>query len=234
MNLNAIGDYEFDSRQADAIARQLPPAKGAAGACDVEHDWRPRFGQFFQADLFLGEIEQAVVNETLVALGARERDLLALPQNLRRLAGAHDRRDTEFATHDCRVASAPAQIGDDAFGLFENRSPIGISHFGDENAAFFELAEIACAFDTACLRGGYRFSNAKARKQPLSFFLQSISGNRAGFFQGLHRLRSRLKDENLARVAIFRPFDIYGSLVMVLDRARPFCQAQNLGITEHK
>src|SRR5205823_11431624 len=114
---------------------------------------------------------------TFVALGARERHLLTVLQNPCRLARTDDRRNPKFTAHDCRVASAPAQIGDDAFGLFENGSPIGISHFGDENAAFFELAEIACAFDAARLRGGYRFSNAKARKQPLSFFLQSKSGD---------------------------------------------------------
>ena len=127
--------------------------------------------------MFLGEIEQALVNETFVALGARQRHILTVPQNPCRLAGAHDCRNPKFATHNCRVASAPAQIGDDAFGFLENRPPIGVRHFGDENAAFFELAEIACAFDAARLRGGYRFSNAKARKQPLSFFLEPISGD---------------------------------------------------------
>ena len=38
MNLNPIGDNEFDPRQADAVARQLPPAKRTARARDVEHD----------------------------------------------------------------------------------------------------------------------------------------------------------------------------------------------------
>src|SRR5205814_5591536 len=48
MNLNAIGDDELDARQADAVARQLPPAKRAARAGDVEHDRRARFRQLFK------------------------------------------------------------------------------------------------------------------------------------------------------------------------------------------
>src|SRR5438067_11198842 len=71
MNLDAIGDDELDPRQADTVARQLPPAKCSIGTRDVEHDRRARLWQFFEARALLCKIEHAVVKEALVALGAR-------------------------------------------------------------------------------------------------------------------------------------------------------------------
>src|SRR5439155_19250664 len=70
MNLNAIGNDEFNTRKADSVARQFPPAERAARAGDVEHDRCARVWQFFKTDFFLYEIEQAIVNETFIALGA--------------------------------------------------------------------------------------------------------------------------------------------------------------------
>src|SRR5438067_5216694 len=131
MNLNAIGDDELDARQADAVARQFPPTKRAARAGDIEHDRRARFWQLLQADFLLGEIEQSVVNKAFVALSAGERHLLAIAQNFCRLTCADDCRNAKLAADDRCVTGSPAQVSDDAFGFFEDRTPIGIGHFGN-------------------------------------------------------------------------------------------------------
>ena len=74
------------------------------------------------------------------------------------------------------MASAPAKVGDDAFGPFENRSPIGVGHFGDENASLFEFAEFARALDAAHFCRGDGFANAEAGEKAFAFFLEPISG----------------------------------------------------------
>src|SRR5207249_266511 len=111
-----------------AVAWKLPPTKRSARAGDVEQDRRPRLWQFFQTDFLLDELEQAAINETLITFGAGKRYLLAVAQNLRRFTRADNCRNAELATHDGCVARAPAEIGDDPLGFFENRPPIGIRH----------------------------------------------------------------------------------------------------------
>ena len=234
MNLNAIGDDELDARQADAVARQFPPTKRAARAGDIEHDRRARFWQLLQADFLLGEIEQSVVNKAFVALSAGERHLLAIAQNFCRLTCADDCRNAKLAADDRCVTGSPAEVGDDAFGFFEDRTPIGIGHFGNEDAAFLKLAELARAFDAADFRGSNCLTDGQTGEHSLAFFLEPISGERAGFFQRLHGLRSRLHDEDLTGVAISRPFDVHGLFVMLLDRARPFGQTQDFIVVEHE
>ena len=130
------------------------------------------------------------------------------------------------------MTRAPAEIGDDAFGLFENRSPIRVGHFSDQNAALFELAEFARAPNSTRFRRRDGIANTQTRQQTFAFFFQPISRKRAGFFQCLHRLRSGLKNKNLTCIAVFRPLDVHGLLVMLFDGASPFCQAQNFIVPE--
>src|SRR5437762_11173741 len=234
MNLNAIGDDELDARQADAVARQFPPTKRAARAGDIEHDRRARFWQLLQADFLLGEIEQSVVNKAFVALSAGERHLLAIAQNFCRLSRADDCRNAELAADDRRMTSSPAEVGDDAFGFFQDRTPIGIGHFSDENRAFLESPELARALDAADFRGSNGFADGQTGEQPFAFLPQPISGQRTGFLQRLYRLGPRLHDEKLTAIASSRPFDVHRLFVMLLDRARPFGQTQDFIVVEHE
>ena len=175
MNLDAIGDDELNPRQTDAVARQLPPTKRGARASDIEHDRRARLWQLFEANFLLGEIEQAVVNKTFIALRAGERHFLAVPQNFCCLTSADNRRNAKLAANDCSVTRATAEVGNDTLRLFENRAPVGIGHFSNEDAALLEFAEIMRAFDATHFCSGNGLADAQTGEEPLAFSLESVS-----------------------------------------------------------
>ena len=132
------------------------------------------------------------------------------------------------------MTGASAQIGDDAFGFFEDRTPIRVGHFGDENGAFLKFAELARALDAADFRGSDCLADGQTGERSIAFFLQAISSERTCLLQRLHRLGPRLHDEKLTAISISRPFDVHRPFIMLLDRARPFGQTQDFIVVEHE
>ena len=87
-------------------------------------------GSVGEIDLLDLELGDALVDEAFVALGAGDGDLLLVVQHVRRVAGADDRRQAEFAADDRRMRGAPAVIGDDRRGALHDRHPVRIGGRG--------------------------------------------------------------------------------------------------------
>ena len=86
-------DDEFQSRQADAGVRDLREVEGQRRVADVHHDLDRTVRQFTALDLGDLGLEQAVVDETGVALAAHHGDERAVGQGVGRVATTDHRRD---------------------------------------------------------------------------------------------------------------------------------------------
>jgi hypothetical protein len=107
VHLDLRRHHELHSRQAHAIGWQRPPAQRGRGIREIEHHVRARFGHRIDIELRRFDFRLPVVDETLLALRARDRDVLPFSQYLRGVAGAHHRGKAELAAHDGRMRSAP-------------------------------------------------------------------------------------------------------------------------------
>jgi hypothetical protein len=74
---------------------------------------------------------------TRVALGARDRDLLARWNRRGGVACADYRGDAELARDDRRVAGASSPIRDDGRSEFHHWLPVRIGHIGNQDVALF-------------------------------------------------------------------------------------------------
>ncbi len=130
-------------------AGQPPPAERRGRVGEIEHHVRAGRRCRAKIDVFAHRNRRAVVDEALVALGAGDRDLLPVVQHLRRVAGAHDRRQAELAADDGGVRGAAAVVGDDRRGPLHDRHPVRVGHLGDQNGAVDEAVDLARAVDEA-------------------------------------------------------------------------------------
>ena len=94
MNADVVVDNEFQTRQTDTGIGQLAKIKGQLGIADVHHDLDTNARHL--APLYFRHLglEQAVVNEAGVALGAAHRNQHAIPKNLAGIATPYNGRDT--------------------------------------------------------------------------------------------------------------------------------------------
>ena len=107
------------------------------------------------------ELGDAFVDEALVALGAGDGHLLLVVQDVRRVAGADDGRQAEFAADDGGVRRAAAMVGDDRRRPLHDRHPVRIGRVGDQDGAVDEAADVAGALDHADASGHHGIADAE-------------------------------------------------------------------------
>src|SRR3546814_1838874 len=96
VDLDVVADDELHPGEADAVRRQPPPPEGGGRVGQVQHDRGAGLGDVVERQLLDLELADALVDEPLLALGAGDRHILAVMENLGRVAGADDRRQPEI------------------------------------------------------------------------------------------------------------------------------------------
>ena len=134
------------ARPTPSTGRKECP-KACSGLPDVHEDLGARRRQLARVGLALLEAQQALHHEARLSLGAGDGDGLSVREQRGGVARADDAGDAELARDDGRVAGAPAAIGHDGRGAFQDRLPVGIGHAGHEHAAGREVAGLRRALE---------------------------------------------------------------------------------------
>ncbi len=212
VHLHPAGEDELHARQAHTVVGQHGGGEGLLGIADVEHHLRARARELAAIHFLHIVLQGAAVDAALLALGAAERDRLAVGNARRRLARAraHHRGDSQLARHDGRVRGAAAALGDDAGGHLHDRLPVGIGIFRDENFAALELGELRRAADDARLAHRDALPHGQALHELFALAGQLVDAQRSFLRVGVHRLGPRLQHEQLAGLAVLAPLDVHG------------------------
>ncbi len=131
VDLNRVVDDELHPRQADATNGQPPPAEGSLGGREVDHDADRRLRELVEIDLAFLEVEPTVVDPTLLALGAGDRDQLPVLQSSRN----PPRSAPRMATGDPHLSDLRAAHGTTAPGLCPAPKEPGIAMPVDESVS---------------------------------------------------------------------------------------------------
>ena len=183
--------------------------KASCGIADIHHDlclW-PR--QIAQVDCFHFIFERAVVDESEFAFGTRNRDHLAILEDIGAILGSDDRRQPEFPAYDCGVAGAAASVGDDGGGFLHRRFPIGVGFLGNQNVTVAYFLKILHVLHDPHRPLCDLFSDASPLYQNLASCAEVIDRHRVNGFLRLHGLRSCLDDEQFPGAPVLSPFHIH-------------------------
>ncbi len=131
MNANIVVDDEFLAGETDAIVGNKGKIKGLTGLADVHHNLGTGAFEIFDGGFFDFEWSDTFINMPFFTFGTTDSDFLLFFDNVRCIAGANHTRNPQFARDDGGMTDAAAGIGDDGFGDFHDRHPIGVGHFGD-------------------------------------------------------------------------------------------------------
>ena len=140
---------------------------------------------------------------------------------MRRVPGSDDRRQSDFAADDGRVRRAPPVICDDRCRAPHDWHPVGIGGARDQNGAVDKPTNFLWTFDQADAPRHHGIANAQAREKATPFRFDAVGTQCTCFAAGLHGLRSCLHNEQLTRLAVFRPFHVHGPAIVLLDNAGP-------------
>ena len=216
MDADHAVDDEFEARQADAMVRQRREGEGAVRVADVHHDAHRGRRHLAEFDLLLLEIEQALVDEAGVALGAGHGHVLAVADLLHGVAAAHDRRHAELAGDDRGMAGAAAPIGDDRGGALHDRLPVRIGHVGHQHLARLHQRHAARIAHDAGATAADAPADAAALGQYPGALAQAVALH-ASARAAVHGLGTRLQDVELAIAPVARPLDVHRAAVVLLD-----------------
>ncbi len=226
-------DDELEPRQTDALVRHIREVECPIGITHVHHDLDGNVRQRIQLDLGLLEFQPPRVNESLVSLGATYRDLGAIRDRIRGVAAAYDGRYTEFSRNDRCVASATAAIGDNGRGTLHHRFPVRIRHVRDQYIAVLHAIHLADVANHPSGAGTDLLADAAALADYVRASLQrkALNGSAAAALNGFG---AGLQDVDLAVGAVLAPFDIHGTLIVILDRNGHFGQLDDFFLTERE
>ena len=107
----------------------------AAGLARLSITWVRVSGMADEIEVFGLIIGDALVNEPSGRPPRRKPSPLLIVEDLRRIAGTDDGRQTKFAADDGRVRRASAVIGDDCGGPLHDRHPIRVRGLRDQDCA---------------------------------------------------------------------------------------------------
>ena len=174
------------------------------------------------AALHFGDLglQQAVVDEAGVALGAAHGDQRAVLQQVGGVAAADHGRDAQFARDDGRVAGAPAAVGDDGAGALHHRLPVRVGHVGHQHVAGLHLVHLADVVHQAHRAGADLLADGAAFGQHGARALELVALLGLALLLALHRLGARLQDVELAVGAVLAPLDVHRAAVVLLDDQR--------------
>ena len=228
-------DDELQPGQADALVGQPGEGEGLLGSADVHHDLDRYVGHRAELGALDGEVEQALVDQAGVTLGARDGDFAAVSEGLRAGAGADDGRDAELASDDRGVTGASAAVGDDRGGPLHDRLPIGVGHVGDEHLALDELVHLVDRGQHADGAGADLLPDRATLDQHLDTLRRRCCDAKpllGAHPTRLHGLGPRLEhvDESVDTVAT--PLDVHRAAVVLLDDQRVAGKLGDLGVGE--
>ena len=232
MDADVVGHHELHPGEADAVGRDAPPAERRARVAEVEHDLGVGVGNVGEVEFLDLELGGALVDEALVALGARHRDFLVRVEKVGGVAGADDGGQAEFAADDGGVRGAAAVVGDDRGRALHDRHPVGVGGLGDENRAVDELVDVLGALDDAHAAGDDGLADRQAGDQFSALFGDVVPLERARCTARLHGFGPSLDDEHVAGLAVLRPFHVHRAAVVLLDGAGPAGEGEDLGVGE--
>ena len=130
-------------------------------------------GRFSRLTSVSRNLQEALIDIPLVALGAGNGDLLAVLQDFRGLTGPDDGGNAQLPADDGGVAGAPPVVRDDAPGPLHDGHPVGVRHFGDQDGVILEPGNIRGALDEADPPGGNGLPDGQAGEQPFALLLSS-------------------------------------------------------------
>ena len=112
-------------------------------------------------------------------------------------------------------------ICDDRCRAPHDRHPVGIGGARNQNGAVDKPTNFLWTFDQADAPRHHGIANAQAREKATPFRFDAVGTQCTCFAAGLHGLRSCLHNEQLTRLAVFRPFHVHGPPIVLLDDAGP-------------
>ena len=234
MDLDVTADDELHPGKPYAVVGDHRKPECRIRVPEVHHHLGLRPSQVREPGLLDVEREDSIVDEPLFALGAADRHLPAGRDLLGRVARADDRGDAMFPADDRGVGGPAAPVRHDGGGNPHHRLPVGGRGIRDQNLARFEFREVADIGDDPGLPGGDLIADTLSDGKHLPAFVDMVGLKDISRLLRLHRLGSRLDDEEFPGLSVFCPLDIhrhrFSSLcrVVVLDRERIPCKRQDI------
>ena len=231
MNADVVVDNEFQTRQTDTGIGQLAKIKGQLGIADVHHDLDTNVRHL--APLYLRDLglEQAVVNEAGVALGAAGRDQHAILEHLTGIATTDHGGDTQLAGDDGGMVGTSPTVGHNGRGTLHDWLPIRIGHVSHQHVAGLHFVHVGNVVDhpnrtsTDFLSDGPPLHNDRALALELVTILR-LAGRLA-----LDRFGTGLQDIKFAINAVLAPLDVHRAAVVLLNHQRLRGQLLHVAIT---
>ena len=220
MHADVAGDDHLQPRQADAGVGQLAEVERALRVGHIHHDLQRRLGHRVQIGGDALEGQGAGVDVAGIALGAAHGDLLAVLDQIQRVAGANHGRHAQFAGDDRRVAGAAATVGHNRGRALHHRLPVGVGHVGHQHIAGLDLVHVVDAADHAGGAAADALADGAALGQHRAALAELVTLHLGGLGARLHRLRARLQDVDAAGHAVLAPLDIHRPAVVLLDHQR--------------
>ena len=232
VHTDIVVDDELEPGQPDATVGQLAEIEGQLRVANVHHDLHGNVWHGAALHLLHFGLEQAVVDETGVALGATHRHQHAVLQTLGCVSTADHRWNAQFPRDDGGVAGAPAPVGDDGRGAFHHRLPIRVCHVGDQNIATLHCVHVADVVYDAHRSGPDLLADGTALHQHGSLALELVAVFGPSLGLALDGLRPRLQDVQATVQAVLTPFDVHGAAIVLLDDQRVTRQGLYVFITQ--
>ena len=218
VDADSLVDDELEPRQPDAVVRQLGEGECLVGHADVEHEIDRDLRHPVERRLLDGVVEDAPVDEPIVAFRAGDRHTGAIRQHLCAGAGSHDGGDAQLSRHDGGMAGSAAAVGHDRGRLPHDRLPVGVRAVGDQHIARLEEVHQREIVHHANGPGADLLADRPTRREHIAARSQHESAQHALVASGDDGLGAGLHDVERPVDPVARPFDVHRMPVVGLDR----------------
>ena len=234
MHADVAGDDHLQAGQADARVRQHAEIEGAVRVGHVHHDLQRRRRHVAEVRRGAFEGQGACIDEACIALGAADRDRIAILDAVERVTGADHRGHAQLAGDDRGVAGAATAVGDDGGAALHHRLPVGIGHVGDQHVAGLHALHVGQRTHHARGAAADLAADRAAFRQHVAALAQRVALDLGRMRARLHRLRTRLQDVELAGMAVLAPLDVHRPAVVTFDHQRLLRQLLHVRIGNRK
>ena len=198
-------DDEFQPGQTHPGIRQPGERERLVRRAYVHHDLHRNVGHLRQLGRLHGEIQDSVVDEPGVTLGAGNGDRPPVGQVPGRAAGADHCRDAELAGDDRRMAGPATAVGDDRRRPFHDRLPVRVGHVRDQHLARDELMHRIDRLKDTDRSGADPLPDRPTLYQHRALLVHPETLHAPNSLPGLHRLRPSLQDVQAVVDTILSP-----------------------------
>ncbi len=214
---DVVVDDELQPRQAHTFVRQLAKVESQLGVAHVHHDLHRNLRH--HTALYFRDfcLQQSIVDKAGITLCTAYGDQHPLFEKVGGVAATHHGRDAQLAGNDGGVASAPPPVGHNCAGPLHHRLPIGVRHVGNEHIARLHPVHLADVVNNPHRPGSDLLTDGTAfgHHIALTFELVAVLSGCTGL--AFHSFRARLQDIQLTVDAIFAPFDVHRTAVMLFN-----------------